>query len=457
MLLTASATDALRNAGLRAGDYADLRVERTRIADVVWRGDGLEGVSTHQDDGCCARVAGPSGASFASSSTLDLAAVARRARQDAEGMPAAPMASARPAHGEYPRAAGEPPEQVSIAEKVELLGGYHKTARASHPHVTGVLVYYRECLSEAELTSSDGTSLSYQRRDLTLQVTVYAGTGADRVAGSVSVGSGGDFSAVRGLTAQVESAAATAVDLVRAPGVETGVYDVVCDGPLAGVWAHETIGHLAEADHHLGDADLQQVLEPGRRLGPSSLTIADGPGRPGSRGYVPFDEEGTEAREVMMIRDGVVAAPRVHDRSTAARFAETPTGNARALNFRYPPLPRLRTVAVTPGGASAEALIAGVEHGILACGVLGGQTDRLGFTFHPAQCRLIRDGQAGELVRGVVLSGSVLNAFASIDAVGREQWRGDTSAGCGKQGQYPLAVSSWAPALRLRGIRVHTG
>jgi TldD protein len=458
VLLTASATSALK-AGLRAGEYGEVRTERTRITGLVWRGDGPESAATHQDDGCCARVSGPAGSSFASSTEPDLSAVVRQAGHSPEGLLAAamPLAQGATASGEYRCAAGEAAGQVSLAEKAQILGGYHSAARAAHPRVTGALVYYRECLSEIELTTSDGTSVWYERRDLTLQITVYAGTGASRTAGSVSVGSGGDFSVVRGLGEQIGAAAATAVDVASAPVAEPGDYDVVCDGQLAGIWAHETIGHLAEADHHLGDPDLQQALRPGRRIGPDALTITDGPGQPGARGYVPVDDEGVPGQEVTLLRDGIVAAPRVHDRTTAEQFAEAPTGNGRALSFRYPPLPRLRTTAVAPGTASVDELIAGVDNGILARGVLGGQTDRLGFTFLPAECRVIRDGRSAGLIRGVVLSGSVLDAFASIDAVGSGQWRGDTSASCGKQGQYPLAVSSWAPALRLRGIRVRTG
>ncbi|MEU8266042.1 TldD/PmbA family protein [Sphaerisporangium sp. NPDC049002] len=457
MLLTCAAVFGA--AGLHADDYAEVRVERTRIIDLVWRGDGLESTLTSGDEGCCARVAGPAGSSFASSTTMDASAVLRQATRNARELRVRgePLADRPPESGEYPCDVGEAPERVSLAEKTDLLGGYHASALAAHSAVTGALVYYRELVTDVELLTTEGTRVGYRRRDLTLQITVYADGGAARTAGSVSVGSGGDFSVARGLAPVIESAAATAVDLRGAPVVEPGSYDVVCDGPLAGVWAHETIGHLAEADHHRGDAELRRALAPGRRLGPSGLTIIDHAGHPGARGYVPVDDEGTPGGQVDLLRDGVVVRPRLHDRSTAAAFGEAPTGNARALSFRHPPLPRLRTIMIDPGTAGDEELIGGVDRGLLARGVLGGQTDRSGFTFLPAECRAIRDGRVGELVRGVVLSGDVLGAFGAIDAIGRDQWRGDTSASCGKQGQYPLPVSSWAPALRLRGLRVHPG
>ncbi|MEU8193191.1 TldD/PmbA family protein [Microbispora amethystogenes] len=460
MLLTGASPALFRDAGLRAGDYAEVRVERARTVDLVWRGDGLESSVTSRDEGCCARVIGRSGSAFASSTAVDAGPVLRRAARDAVelGCAAGRLAAHRPYRDDdRPGETGELAETVGLAEKAELLGGYHAAALAAHPGVTGALVYYRESVADVELFTSEGTGVSYRRRDLTLQITVYADGGAARTAGSVSAGSGGDFSVVRGLAPEVEAAVATAVDLRAAPVVAPGEYDVVCDGPLAGIWAHETIGHLAEADHHLGDARLQRSLAPGRRVGPSMLTIVDHPGRPGARGFVPVDDEGTAGSAVELLREGVVTRPRLHDRSTAAAFREEPTGNARALNFRHPPLPRLRTIAIAPGAASEEEMIGGVARGLLARGVLGGQTDRAGFTFLPAECREIRDGEVRGRVRGVVLSGDVLGAFAAIDAIGREQWRGDTSASCGKQGQNPLPVSSWAPALRLRGIRVTSG
>lgn len=459
MLLTAGIRDPFGKAGLRPSEYAEVRSERTRVTDLVWRGDGPESAAAHRYEGCCARVVGQAGTSFASSTEPDLTAVIRQARSAVGGKAAAAslLAPGEPFRGEFRCPVTEPGDQVSLAEKVLVLGGYHAAARAAHQRVTGALLYYRECTSEVEVATSDGASARYERRDITLQITVYAGTGATRAAGSLSAGCGGDFADVRGLAERVEHAAATGVDLADAPAAEAGSYDVVCDGALAGIWAHETIGHLAEADHQIGDIELTEALRPGRRIGPPGLTITDGPGLPGARGYVPVDDEGVLGREITLIRDGVLAQPRVHDRATAAIFGEPVTGSGRALSFRHPPLPRLRTLAVAPGTSSEDELVAGVRHGILARGVLGGQTDRLGFTFLPAECRLIRDGQVAGLVRSVVLSGNVLDAFASIDGIGGVQWRGDTSASCGKQGQYPLPVSCWAPPLRLRGTDVRAG
>ncbi|SED11009.1 TldD protein [Amycolatopsis tolypomycina] len=459
MLLTGGEPGVFRHAGLASGDYAEVRTERTRILDMVWRGGDVESVTLSRDEGRCARVVGAAGSSFVSSTEDSATELVRLAKANAAqiAVPAGAFAPARPGVSSDDVPGADVVESVPVEEKAALLGGYYDAALNAHANVAGALLYYREAVSDIDLVTSEGLALTWRRRDLTLQLTVYASAAGDRTAGSVSVGSGGDFSVLRKLDERIQAAAETAVGLARAPVVESGGYDVVCDGPLAGVWAHETIGHLCEADHHLGDAELQRALRPGRELGSPLLTITDGPGLPGARGYVPVDDEGTAGRPIHLLRDGVVAAARLHDRATAGAFRDEPTGNARSLGYRHPPLPRVRTIAIAAGDSSDADLVGGIGRGLLARGVLGGQTDRAGFTFLPAECREIRDGQVGRLVRGVVLSGGVLDAFRAVDGVGRDQWRGDTSAGCGKQGQYPLAVSSWAPSIRLRGIHVRTG
>lgn len=459
MLLTRGTRRPFAAAGLRADEYAEVRRERTRLLTAVWRGGALESVNRVVDEGGCARVLSPRGSSFVCATEADLDDVLRRARHQADRLGAAPVrpADREPARGSHAPAVPEPATDVPLDEQLDLLAGWHARALNAHPDISGALVYYRHATTTVDLATSDGGEVSWTRADLTLQITLYAGAGDTRGAGSVSVGSHGDFAAVRDLAARIDEAAATAVDLARAPALEAGSYDVVCDGPLAATWAHETVGHLAEADHQQGAPAAIEALRPGRRLGPEELTIVDRPGPPTARGHVPVDDECTTGREVTLIDRGRVGTPRLHDLRTAAAFHEAPTGNARALNYRHPPLPRLRTTCVEAGTSTLEEMIQGVRSGLLAQGLFGGQTNRSGFAFLPAACRVIRDGEVRGLVKGAVLTGAVLDTFATVDAVGREVWRGDTSASCGKQGQTPLPVSCWAPALRLRGLHVDAG
>lgn len=442
--------------------HTEVRHERSTSTRLTWRGSTVDPertMSTGHAERCSARVQSRRGVSFAADTGDDVDVVrdlaARRLALTAARRPA--FASVPPQHGSYTSVCGEDPATVDVHEKIDLLGRWHATAVRAHPSISGALLYYSETVRDQTLRTSVGGVVHHRTCDATLQLTLYAGDGSDLTSSSLSLGTSGDFGVFRDLEERIAEAAAVAVDTSRATVIDPGPYDVVCDGALAGTWVHETIGHLAEADHHVGDPELVAALSAGRTIGSPLLSVSDHPGRPGARGYTPVDDEGVAGVAVELLREGRIVRPRLHDRTTAAAFGETVTGNARALDAGHPPLPRLRTLEVAGGAGSREELVARTGHGLLAEGFHGGQTDRRGFSFTPAVVRRIVDGRIGPLVRGVVLTGETLGALARVDAVGASTWRGDTSAGCGKQGQYPLPVSSWSPPLRLRGVHVQAG
>ena len=103
---------------------------------------------------------------------------------------------------------------------------------------------------------------------------------------------------------------------------------VVLDPRLAGVVAHETVGHLCEADTQLEDPVAAALAAPGRQLGSELLTIGDDGSVVGLRGTLPFDDEGTPPSNTLLVQHGVVVG-RLHSRETAARFGERPTGQCQ--------------------------------------------------------------------------------------------------------------------------------
>src|SRR5207237_414051 len=101
---------------------------------------------------------------------------------------------------------------------------------------------------------------------------------------------------------------------------------------------------------------------------------------------------------------------------TAAARGEGPTGNARAISFRHPPIVRMTNtyIAGAPGGGGLEDLIGDVTLGVYACGAFGGQTMLENFSFTAAYGRMIRDGRVAELVKDVVLAA---NLFQTLDRI----------------------------------------
>jgi TldD protein len=140
---------------------------------------------------------------------------------------------------------------------------------------------------------------------------------------------------------------------------------------------------------------------------------------------------------------------RLHSRETAARMGEKPTGNARAISYRFPPIVRMTNTYIEPGGMTLEAMIADIKEGVYAKNWYGGTTSMEMFTFSAGETYMIRNGKIAELCRPVVLTGNVFNTLKNIDACGNDLDMNE-GGGCGKAGQSPLAVSNGSPHIRIQ-------
>src|SRR5690348_2895194 len=120
---------------------------------------------------------------------------------------------------------------------------------------------------------------------------------------------------------------------------------------MAGVFIHEAFGHLSEADFVYENPQAREMMTLGRRFGRKVLTVGDNGAAPGLRGTMPFDDEGVPTQDSVLIKEGELVG-RLHSRETAARMGERPTGNARALSFRHPPIVRMTNTYI--GNRSEE-------------------------------------------------------------------------------------------------------
>ena len=139
-----------------------------------------------------------------------------------------------------------------------------------------------------------------------------------------------------------------AVELLAAPQVKGGEYTVVLDPVLAGVFVHEAFGHLSESDFVYENDRMREIMTLGKQFGAPQLNIVDGAAVPGLRGSYKYDDEGVPRRKTYLIREGKLVG-RLHSRETAAKMDEKPTGNARAINYRFPPIVRMTNTYIEPG------------------------------------------------------------------------------------------------------------
>jgi TldD protein len=439
-------------------DYVEIRLEESQSTFIQYRGRELEDIGTTTSLGGNVRALVRGGWGFVSFNDLDDLPdrVGLAVKQAAlVGKETSRFAAVEPsvqvvAEGK----GGKDPTTLPLASKKRLLDEYNEVIWST-PRIQTSIIAYGDGRKRVVFANSDGSFIEQSRTDVTLRLSAIARDGGEVQQSGLSLGSRGDFAQIEGLHERVKELAQRAVDLLSAPQVRGGEYTVVLDPVLAGVFAHEAFGHLSESDFVYENERLKEVMVLGRKFGGKHLNIVDGATIPGLRGSYRFDDEGTPATKTYLIREGVLVG-RLHSRETAAKMGEKPTGNARAIDYRHPPIVRMTNTLIEPGHASFEDLLSGIEEGVYARNWYGGTTSMEMFTFSAGEAYMIRKGKVAELMRPVMLTGNVFNTLENIDAIGNDLDM-NQGGGCGKGGQMPLPVSNGSPHIRIRKCLVGGG
>ncbi|KAM3093150.1 TldD/PmbA family protein [Phormidesmis sp. 146-35] len=347
---------------------------------------------------------------------------------------------------------GTDPRQITLARKKTLCQYYGEILRSVDPKIATISVRYGDSAQKIVLATSEGTLIEQSWVDIEMRFAATARDGETVQTGRETIGSRKAYEDLEGLDEQVHQAAQRSVQSLSLPSVKGNTYTVVIDPILTGLFVHEAFGHLSEADMAYENPDLLEVMSLGRQFGPSELQIFDGAAIPEHRGSYFYDDEGVAATTTQLMTDGVLTG-RLHSRETAGKLGETPTGNARCLNYHYPPIVRMTNTWIERGKTPVQDLFNDIQEGVYARNWLGGMTNGEMFTFTAGEAWMIRNGKIAEPVRDVTLSGNAFKTLADIEAIG-DDFYWDESGGCGKGGQSGLAVGCGGPSLRIRDVVV---
>lgn len=347
---------------------------------------------------------------------------------------------------------GTDPRQIPLAQKKALCDYYNAILRGLSDKITTTSVHYGDSTQHILLATSEGTLVQQSWADLEMRFSATARSGETLQTGRETTGSRRGYEDLIGLEQQIQGAAQRALNALILPPVKGNNYTVVVDPILTGLFVHEAFGHLSEADMLYENLELLELMSMGRRFGPDILQIFDGAAPQGHRGSYFYDDEGVPATSTQLIHDGLLVG-RLHSRETAGKLNERPTGNARCLNYHYPPLVRMTNTWIERGQTPVEDLLTDIQEGVYAKNWLGGMTNGEMFTFSAGEAWMIRNGKLAEPVRDVTLSGNVFKTLDNIEAIGNDfHW--DESGGCGKGGQSGLAVGCGGPSLRIKEVMV---
>jgi TldD protein len=436
--------------------YLEIRVEESASTDFSFQGPDLESLNQRRERGGDVRALVDGAWGFTSFNRLeDVGEMARAAIAQAGLVGGGPvtLAAVPPVVDRVPSVLVVDPEQLSLETKVERLRAMNAIVLGYGAPITTSTSYYQDRNARIWLATTDGTALYQERVDVQAGVVAIAADSGNVQRRSFTTGSSDDAS-LPALTEEAVLRTCLQCDgLTRAGKPKAGEYTVVVDPRLAGVFAHEAVGHLSESDHVHENPRMREVMTLGAELGVPELDIYDTGLVAGSRGALRYDEEGVPAGRADLIKGGRLVG-RLHSRETAGAMGEAPTGNARAINYRYPPIVRMRSTYIGPGTANRADVFGGIKRGLYCVESLGGQTNMEMFTFSAGLAYLIEDGEPGELLRDVTLTGNTFKTLKDIEAIEDTMTPAESGGGCGKAGQGPLPVGFGAPHLRIREVRI---
>lgn len=434
-------------------DYCEIRLETRLTTRIVYHGRLLETVSTVLNEGGIVRaLARDGGWGMSTFNSLDdLPNRVEQAWHNARLVPRREIVLAeRPAVQDTIRVQRAPgAESVTLEEQHALVNRYNAIL-LGHPRIVDTQAAYVDQMITVTYANSEGTRIVEERpmADVSLVATARDGTNVQRSGDGTSSAAG--YPALLELDDLANRVAQRATDLLSAETVVGGVYPVICDPRLAGVFVHEAFGHLSESDFLYANPQAQEMMVLGRRFGGEHLNIIDDGTLPGERGTHRYDDEGTPTQRTPLVEKGVLVG-RLHSRETAGAMGEQATGNARATDFRYPPIVRMTNTYIEPQNSTFEEMIAGIDLGVYACDAIGGMTMLENFSFSAGYGYMIRQGQVADMVRDVVLAGNLFTTLANIDAIGNDLYFSRTGS-CGKGQGGGLPVGIGAPHIRIQDV-----
>jgi TldD protein len=447
----------LERALRRGGDFADCFVERRETTAVTMEDSRIERVQAGTEQGAGVRVQAGLATAYAYTDELSEAGLLRAADAAAAaargaGAEAVTVIDLREQRTEA-QPVQQPPQDVDMARKVELLRRADDSARSAGGDIRQVTAQYADGVQSVLIATSDGTLARDQRTRVRGMVQAVAVRGGDVQSAfeAPGAGRGFEFFDVDHLERAAAEAAERALLLLTADAAPSGPMPVVLGNEFGGVLFHEASGHGLEADHIAKRASVF-AGQMGQLVASPLVTAIDDGTMEGAWGTLRVDDEGVPTQRNVLIEEGVLTGY-MFDRLRSRQDGRPSTGNGRRQSYQHIPMPRMTNTFIMAGDSSVEEMIAATPYGLYAKRLGSGQVNTVNgdFVFAVTEGYLIENGRITRPVRNATLVGNGPAALKQIDMVGSDL--GLAPGTCGKEGQ-AVPVSVGQPHLRIASLTV---
>lgn len=240
-------------------------------------------------------------------------------------------------------------------------------------------------------------------------------------------------------------------DMKTRVSVIEGNYDCIISSSFAGLIAHESIGHLAEADTYQLHSNSDNALH--QQVGPACINVIDHTKYDQDLTLLPFplfyDDEGNETKDVNIIEDGMFREL-MNDEEYSLKYDNTKTGNSIIGNNRNEKMIRMRNVGFKKGNNNLSDMIKSINEGYYLV------TPGFGFTLPNGLFEIeivlgfkITNGIIEKPIKKMYACAKCIDFLNSISLISNKmRWTGAT---CNKQ-DVEVYLGMGGPALKARLI-----
>jgi TldD protein len=345
------------------------------------------------------------------------------------------------------------PQNVSMEEKIGVALAMDKTVFGYDKRIRSCTVNYLDVTGTSYFVNSDGALIQQDKLYVWSRILASARENSVYASAREEIGSTAGYEVFDIETPEKVGTmvAKRVVEQLKAKTPKGGSFPAVIGPNVVGVFMHEAMGHLAEADLTLSGSVLYDKLE--QQIASDTVTVYDDGTIEGAFGSFKYDDEGVRTQKTPLIENGILTGL-MHNRETAQKLDMKPTGNARAEDFRFEPIIRMRNTYLVAGDSSFEELVEDIDFGYYLKSFRGGQANLDGtFQVGIQEAYEIVEGRLGDAVRSVSISGNTLETLRRVEAVGRdfELWPGR----CGK-GQIAF-ICDGGPHIRVGEVIIGGG
>lgn len=305
-----------------------------------------------------------------------------------------------------------------LEEKIERAKHLEVAARSTDPRIRKVRkAAYGETTGTVAICNHTGLRLSYQKTLVSGSISVVAEQGEDAQVGW-DYGFSPFFEQLD-MDAIGTAAARRAVDMLGARPLKSMQVPAILPP-----WVGSDVLQVLSASFMADNVQKGKSMLGGRTgesLFSPHVTIVDDGLYPCGMASSPFDDEGSLHDRSVLVQGGVVQGF-LHDQYTANKEDRRSTGNAGRHGISAPPAVEATNFYVQKGPTETDRLLSSVDEGLMVTDMMGLHTaNPISGDFSVGATGLwIEKGEMAFPVRGIAVSGNLIELFKNVDGVGSD-------------------------------------